>query len=252
MIDKLIANGCSYMNNYTKGHGKNGGHVDLAKRLNMSKVDSIDVPGSANSRILRTTLKHSYMTQEPTFYLLGMTFVSREEIPILRVDDEHTFEGRWNNPANQIFIDRWEHHWTKKDVERYVDFQRKWEVYSLLDRTENLMYMMLAAIDSLHSRGHQVLMYQQADTDYWSLYDNPKLNLFASTPCIVNAFRWSATKYQHDMGVPPVPIDPSLPQSLLPIPHGPVTPDYQKKPSDHTVLNEFLVDYIHEHKLLDV
>ncbi len=58
------------MHSYALGNG----HQDLAQRLGIAQAASIAVSGSANSRILRTTLKHSY-TAPPTLYVLGMTFL---------------------------------------------------------------------------------------------------------------------------------------------------------------------------------
>ena len=75
---QLVVNGCSYMELYANG----GGHRDLAKSLGIEEYSSLAINGSANSRILRTTLKHSYLTNKQTFYVLGMTFISRAEIPI--------------------------------------------------------------------------------------------------------------------------------------------------------------------------
>ena len=63
MITDLVTNGCSYMATYTEGHG----HHDLAKRLGLSPGD-IGITGSANSRIIRTTLKHSYETTKKTLF----------------------------------------------------------------------------------------------------------------------------------------------------------------------------------------
>ena len=88
MIQQLVVNGCSYTHTYASGNG----HEDLAQRLGMANAHSIAVSGSANSRILRTTLKHSY-TAPPTLYVLGMTFLSRLEIPICEPENE--FEGRF-------------------------------------------------------------------------------------------------------------------------------------------------------------
>ena len=101
MIKLLVVNGCSYAQVYANGNG----HIDLARRLgivghhNIPQAVSLGIGGSANSRILRTTLKHSYITQVPTLYVLGLTFISRLELPICNPDNE--FEGRWANPQNQ-------------------------------------------------------------------------------------------------------------------------------------------------------
>ena len=39
--------------------------------------------------------------------------------------------------------------------------------------------------------------------DYWNL-NNPKLDLFDSTPYIVHGFKWAATQYQHEQNVPKI------------------------------------------------
>ena len=151
------------------------GHQDLAQRLGIANANSIAVSGSANSRILRTTLKHSY-TAPPTLYVLGMTFLSRLEIPICK--PENDFEGRWVNPQNQEFAHRWQPGWNRKESEQFVETKLKTEVYSILDRTEDLMYRMLSTIDSLKSRGHRVLMFQQADDLYQVCLEDPRMSLF--------------------------------------------------------------------------
>ena len=192
-----------------------GGHRDLAKSLGIEEYSSLAIGGSANSRILRTTLKHSYLTNKPTFYVLGMTFISRAEIPILKYApgdmEDSSFEGRWTNPQNQKFSKRWEHFWTERDTEKFVDIRLKAELYSLLDRTEDLMYQMLAAISDLTSRGHAVLLYQQADSSILlpkypdqpgSLIDSARLKLLSSKSNIINGFEWQAIQWQHQQGVP--------------------------------------------------
>jgi len=58
-------------------YNRGGGHIDLATRLNMSDAVNLAQSGCANDRIIRTTLKDSYLTDKPTLYVLGITFVSR-------------------------------------------------------------------------------------------------------------------------------------------------------------------------------
>ena len=81
-----------------------------------------------------------------------MTFVSRLEIPILTDTDQ--FEGRLANPQNQDFQSRWVAYWKSVDSKRFVELKLKWEAESILDRTEDLMYHMLAVISDIRSRGH--------------------------------------------------------------------------------------------------
>ena len=232
----LVVNGCSYMHSYAAGLG----HVDLANQLGINSVQSIAVSGSANSRILRTALKHSYATTVPTFYVLGMTFVSRLELPIC--EEETSFEGRWINPQNQEYKSRWQLHWSDQDSEQFVETKLKSEIYSIVDRTEDLMYRMLSTVNDLKSRGHAVLMYQQADTLYQEHLHDPKLALLNLCAEIVHGFRWRATAYQHEQGVPGTKYSPGTPY---------VPPDItHPEKGHHHVLNTYLTNYINEHKIL--
>ena len=245
MIKRLVVNGCSYMHVYALGNG----HNDLADRLGITDAESIAQSGCNNSRILRTTVKDSYLTDVPTFYVLGMTFISRSEVPILKYEPGESaatsFEGRWTNPQNQLYASRWEDHWTNKDTDTFVDLKLKEELVSLLDRTEDLMYRMLTTISDLESRGHSVLLYQQADSDYFCELEAPRLQLFKTKSNFVNNFKWSAIQWQHEQGVP--------------INEGAYTNRYGDAPESirhrraghHQILNEFLTNYIVEHKILN-
>ena len=241
MIKLVVVNGCSYTQSYAEGNG----HIDLARRLgivgyhNIPQAVSLAIGGSANSRILRTTLKHSYITQVPTLYVLGMTFVSRLELPIC--NPQNDFEGRWVNPQNQEFESRWQYQWSAWDSEQFVETKLKSEIYSILDRTEDLMYRMISAITDIQSRGHRVLVFQQADSLYQEHLDNPRLGLF-QRPEIVGDFAWRAIAWQHDQGVEPTIY--SAGSQYVP-------PDVtHPKPGEHQLVNEYLTNYIQEHKIL--
>jgi hypothetical protein len=206
------------------------GHEDLAARLNIPIAESLAVGGSANSRILRTTVKHSYQSDCPTVYVLGMTFLSRLEIPIL--ENQTEFEGRWTNPQNQKFKQHWQYGWTEQETQQFIDIKLKSEIYSILDRIEDLMYRMLSTVSDLRSRGHLVLMYQQADDLYQNLLEHPRLKLFKTVPNIIDGYAWRAVPWQLNCGVPTMP--------------GNRTPIEIRHPAlgYHQKLNEFLVDYI--------
>jgi hypothetical protein len=222
------------MESYAVGQG----HVDLAQRLALDCPASLAIGGSANSRILRTTLKHSY-TAPPTLYVLGMTFLSRLEIPIC--EPENDFEGRWVNPQNQEFKHRWQYDWTQADSDQFVETKLKSEVFSILDRVEDLMYRMLSTIADLQSRGHRVMMFQQADNLYTNLLYEPRLTLF-DQPEIVGRFGWRATAWQAEQGVQPKDYGPGAPY---------VPPDMTHPAiGHHQMLNEYLTNYIQERKLL--
>ena len=241
MIAHVVVNGCSYMESYAHG----GGHIDLARRLgfigkfNIPQASTLAIGGSANSRILRTTVKHSYQTTQPVLYVLGMTFLSRLEIPICQQENE--FEGRWVNPQNQEFKSRWQHGWTQTDCDQFVEIKLKSEVYSILDRAEDLMYRMLSVIADLKSRGHRVLMFQQADNLYQSYLDDPRLAMFDQQE-IVGGFAWRASAWQAEQGVPPKDYGPNAPYVPADMTHAAI--------GHHQNLNEYLTNYIQERKLL--
>ncbi len=243
MISQLVVNGCSYMEAYAFGQGQ----MDLAERLNLRtdqgvpNAYSLAVGGSANSRILRTTLKHSHNPGANTLYVLGMTFVSREELPIL--DDRDQFEGRWSNPQNQQFSNRWKQGWTQADTKRYVELKLKWEVDSILDRTEDLMYRMISTASDIYKRGHRVIMFQQADDLYQELLEHPRLALFKNDPVFVQGFGWRSIVWQHEQGVPKMQYSPDQ------VNHVPDTIAH-RLPGHHQRLNEYLTNYIQEHKIL--
>lgn len=232
----LVINGCSYAYKYATGNG----HWDLASRLGISHAESLAFAGSANSRILRTTLKHSYQTDQPTLYVLGMTFVSRGELPICEPDND--FEGRWANPQNQDVSDRWQPNWSNKDSEQFVQIKLKSEIYSIVDRTEDLMYRMISTIHDLRSRGHAILMYQQACNLYQEHLPDSRLALFSKFKEIVHGFEWRAIAYQHSQGVQGCVYPPGTQY---------VPPDMtHPEPGHHAVVNEFLTNYIHQCKIM--
>lgn len=234
-VEHLVVNGCSYMQAYAEGRGQ----VDLADRLGIATSESLAIGGSANTRIIRTTLKHSYQTTRPTFYVLGMTFLSRLEIPIL--ENQNEFEGRWTNPQNQQYVKDWQYGWGQAETDQFVDIKLKSEIYSILDRTEDLMYKILTMISSLHARGHRVLVYQQADNLYQNFLDDPRLRHFQSTPTIIDGYRWRSVPWQLANGVTSMSRGDIhyVPEDIR-----------HPMPGQHQKLNEFLVDYIHRNLLL--
>ena len=235
-MNRLVVNGCSYMNTYAIGNG----HIDLAHKLDINTAIDLSQSGCANGRILRTTLKDSYLN-EPSLYVLGMTFISRSEAPILNLQDkeneETSFEGRWTNPQNQIFENRWMDHWRQKDTDDFVNLKLKEEAFSLIDRTEDLMIRMCALIDSLRSRRHRVIIFQQADDSYHHFLSTPKLSLFKKYGEFVDSFGWCSIHWQHKQGVQPIKNHPISKYGK--------TPDemVHREPGEHELLNEYLVGH---------
>jgi hypothetical protein len=218
---------------YAAGHGQD----DLGSRLNIKHSSSLAIGGSANSRIIRTTLKHSYLTTVPTFYAIGATFLSRNEIAILTRDD-NAFEGTWTNPQNQQFKDRWIPTWTQRDTEKYVELKLKSDMFSTIDRLEDLQYRWLSLIESLRSRGHGCVIYQQSDDLHLEYMDDPRMKFFNLYPEIVNGYRWRAIAWQYHQGIPPA--------------YQSGVPDEMKHPATghHQLVNEYLADYIKQQQLI--
>jgi hypothetical protein len=255
-IKNLCVNGCSYMKAYDAGPGF--GHQALAEQLGIATAETLSIGGSCNSRILRTTLKHSYLVaKEPTLYVLGMTFIGRGELPISRVCDDRpsgpgsVFEGPWLNPQNQGYSDDWDVHWDAQLSNKWNKLRVVSEQFTLSWRMEDLMYQMLGAIADLKSRGHQVIMYQQADFTVLDHIDEPMLAPFASTPNIVDGFRWLAVPYQLTNDVPPMGY--TVAPNIIGLKDSHKVPAHIAHPANghHQVLNDFLVEYITRHNLLD-
>ena len=238
MIQQLVANGCSYMDMYAQG----GGHADLAQQLGIANCSSLAIGGSANSRIIRSTLKHSYQTTVPTFYLLGMTFLSRLELPILYQDPAREFEGSWTNPQNQQFRSQWMPNWTDRDTKQWVGLKLKSECQSIVDRLEDLMYRMLSLQTSLTARGHRVLMYQQADNIYQEFLEDSRFELFKNNTGIKDGFVWRSIAWQHGHKVAAVTYsetDQYVPPDMA-----------HPLPGHHLMINTHLTQYIKDAKIL--
>lgn len=236
MISQLVINGCSYAHAYVQG----GGHHDLAARLKITAANSLAESGCANTRILRSTLKHSFAATEPTLYVLGMTFLSRNELPILAYSPER--EDRWTNPQNQDHAHLWQPGWTAKQTKIYVELMLQWESESILDRLEDLQYRMISAIESLRSRGHRAVIFNQADDISW-VCDDHRLGLLRARAEFVDGYRWQAIQWQHQQGVPAMDYG-NQPRHVVP------EEMKHRKPGCHKILNQFLTDYIRQHGLI--
>jgi hypothetical protein len=234
-------NGCSYVNDYAKG----GGHDDLSRRLGIPTATSLAQAGCNNSRIIRTTLKYSYTLHEPTFYVIGITFINRREVAILEYDDaDFSFEGKWTNPITQNQLDiknKWKKLWSDRDTKRLLDLTEKEDYANTKARVEDLMYSLLSMIDSLQHRGHKVLIFNQADTQMLPVLAHPTLSMLKSTACIIDGLNWRAVKYQDDLGVPSNPEDEK---------YG-ISPWFRhRQPGHHTVLNDYLENYIKTNSII--
>jgi hypothetical protein len=85
-------------------------------------------------------------------------------------------------------------------------------------------------------------MFQQADNLYQEYLDNTRLKLF-QRPEIMHGFGWQAIAWQHTQEVRPRDYGTNAPHVVPPeMTH--------RKIGHHQKLNEYLTNYIQEHKLL--
>ena len=230
MIKRLVTNGCSYMAGYARGNG----HIDLAHRLGIPSTLNLAQPGSCNSRIIRTCLKDSYTTQDPTLYIIGLSFLSRFEIPIHL--NESSFEGKWISIQNQVnFNQQYESHWTHADTQTLIDLTLKLELYSTKDRFENLIYNLLSLVDSICNRGHNILIYRQVDDIDRDIINQVSAMAHCSDKNFVHGLSWCALPWQFKNGVKWNQLDKALPVNVR-----------HPEIGDHAMLNNFLFDYIND------
>lgn len=234
----LVVNGCSYMEAYARGFG----HQHLAEQLNIPTAASLAIAGSANNRIIRTTIKHSYHTTVPTFYVIGMTFLSRDELPILNPTNE--FEGRWSNPQNQDFEAHWAHPWDRACTDLYCELKLKWEWASARDRFEDLSLRVLSMINDLRFRGHTCLVYNQADDLPLKYLNDGRPMLIQKCVNVVDGYRWRAVPWQHSRDVPSIKYADSNAHHVPPEMVHPA-------PGFHQLLNDHLTKYINSNKILE-
>ena len=234
MTTRLVVNGCSYMNAYSRGNG----HTDLANNLGIPNAVSLAIPGSCNSRIIRTTLKDSYQTTENTLYIIGLTFLARGELPINTTQD--LFEGRWLSTQHFHLLDKNKSdlHWTDSDSKKYIELKNKTEIFTQEDRLENLMYLLVSMIGNLLHRGHQIIVFRQPDDLHECELDNIKFTPLKKCVNIVDGLKWSAIPWQVSKNIQFSPKDYELPSGI----RHPLS-------GEHGPLNEFLIEYIHQHTL---
>lgn len=236
MIQRLFVNGCSYMHLYHQG----GGTADLAKKLEISKSLSEAKSGACNGRIIRTTLRDMYASQVPTLYLLGMTFVHRYELTLLQ---DPTEDGHWvsfnpwmpswpNGPPTN-----WQKNLTMTELNNFGKLYTKM-IYGK-DLLEDLMYRLRCLIDTAKQQSHKILIFNTAEHGVDKWITDSKFDLFKNNVHIIGGFRWKSIPWQFEQGASYLPQDEQFPANCRHV-----------RPGDHHWLNQFLLDYINEHKIL--
>ena len=228
-MEELVANGCSYMLGYN-----GGGAQDLASQLQIPESSSIARAGSSNSRIIRTTLKHSYQTNKPTFYVIGLSFVCRWEVSVSETSNE--FEGRWVNVAAMSEFQP-QFNWTNQDSESFTELNFKSATFGMQDMWDDLIFKLLSMLGDLRSRGHRALIYSQIDTPE-SFLNKFQSKLLSQDSSFVHSLCWRAIPWQRGQGVPAIETDTS-PEDCKHLEVG-----------YHDHLNKFLTDYVKQHNIL--
>lgn len=105
------------------------------------------------------------------------------------------------------------------------------------------MYRVMSMVGDLHHRGHRVVIYQQADSNYLEYIDRPEFFLYHNNPVFIDGLRWLAVPWQLKQGVKT--------SDYVENPDYYVPPDIRHpKPGEHHVLNEFLTNYIRDNNIL--
>jgi len=232
---RLIINGCSHMYSYSLG-----GPRDLSQRLGINFAESLAESGSCNSRIIRTTLRDSYQTSTPTLYIIGITYLSRHELPLLSGRRPET-DGKWQS-INNNFVERsdLDLHFTYKDIKDYCSLWDKFTVLGIEDLALNLQYQLLSLCDSLQYRGHRCVIFNTAESALDWVIDKTEFDLLKSKKQLIQGLRWKSIPWQFEQGAIWPQEDNHLPPTARHV-----------APGQHQWLNEFLVDYINRHGILE-
>lgn len=233
-IARLVTNGCSYMRGVVRGNG----HVELANRLGICHTHDLSLPGSCNNRIIRTTLKDSFGTTDPTLYIIGLSFFSRSELPVAK--DSDNFEGLWISFQNQALPDdHYTPQWTTTDSQDYLRLRLKYHSLGFSDIFDDLAIRLISMINDLTSRGHSVLVFNQVEKLYLKFLNPAQLDIFNTVPQVIDQLRWVAVPWQFQQGVNPDPKDQNE------------NPDVRHPAiGEHQVLTKFLIDYIQKNNIL--
>lgn len=232
MINRLIVNGCSYMAYYDKG----GGTKELADKLSMTSYDSLAKNSVCNSRILRTTLRDMYSACEPTLYVVGTTFVHRFELTTLDHAEE---DGLWQsfNGHTINLTDNRRAEITDSDLESY---NRAWNnIMYDNELFEDLVYRVCSLVGAAKNLGHRMLVFNTAEhlVDY---IDSSKYKMLDNKSEIIGKLFWRSIPWQQAQGAQWPKEDAGYPKNCRHV-----------QPGDHKWLNEFLINYINHHKLLE-
>jgi hypothetical protein len=232
MINRLVVNGCSYMNYYDQG----GGTADLAQQLNMNTHLSLAKNSVCNARIFRTTLRDIYSAVEPTLYVIGITFVFRFELTVLNQSGE---DGRWvsfnTNNRTPWVAENFHNQVSEKNLADYV---RSWHMIMKTDDLfEDLVYRVCSLVDTAKNLGHKILVMNTAE-HIVDFVDYSKYHMLNDKKEIVDRLMWRSIPWQFEQGASWPPEDEVYPDNCRHV-----------RPGDHQWLNKFLIDYIDQNNI---
>jgi hypothetical protein len=238
-IDRLLVNGCSYMQNYVFGNG----HRDLATLLEINPENALSncMSGGCNTRIIRTTLDDCYSTDKKTLYVIGLSFVHRFELPMLhkRTEADEKFLSfsscTFKQPGNKPI----DGHINEKDVTSYINLKSKFDFASEEDRLIEQVYSITAMIDSVLKHGHSVVLFNTADTLFHVYRNHKKLQYLKKYKQVVDSLVWRSNGWQFEQGAKSSPSDYNIPVGSRHVDIG-----------EHKYLNNFLVNYIRDNALI--
>lgn len=198
MKSRLVSNGCSYMWNYAQGSG----HEDLAHELKIQQAHSLAQCGSANSRILRTTIRDA-LCNPPTLYIIGLSFISRHDYPIsAQILDQ---DGPWlamQNLPPDINIDRCVPGISHQDVSDIFKVKQKLCVYGSFWYFDELQLHLKCLILALRGLGHTCAIFFSAEQQHLNWLDDHRFQDIIKFPEFVHGLQWLSVPWQHDQGVP--------------------------------------------------
>ena len=228
---KLVSIGCGYMVGY--GHGK--GHTDLAEKLNIKTAYDFSISDASNDRLIRVIQQHSLTEPTPTFYVFGITFLGRWDLPLNK--DLHSNCGRWVSFQNSNSIkDLTNFSISQDEFNNLLVLKTKIEQFSIEDRLLDLALKLRSLVDSLTIRGHDCVIFNTAEDLILPFLSTVKSILDVSQ--IVKNLEWLSVPYQFDCGVNASIYDKN---NDVPAHHK------HPNPGEHSVLNSYLVDYINKH-----
>lgn len=232
MINRLVTAGCSYMECYADGNG----HLDLGTNLAIDEQHSLAQSGSCNDRILRSVLRDCLSATAPTLYVVGLTFLHRYEVPIKA---QATDDGLWESCSGKLLSTRdnsWRDNIAVTEYNTYSALRS--HMFYLNESLEKLMYWLLATIHTVKSHGSRIVVFNTAESGVDEFLTQDRFRLL-DVPEIVDSFKWQSIRYQIDHGARCSQADAKLDKYVRHI-----------APGEHKWLNDFLTNYIQEHKIL--